>query len=65
LKHRARYQTGLTAPAAAPSPSKAVATHPLDGLTADEMIAVVKILRDARATDDKSFFPLIERSEPL
>ena len=53
------------APAAAPSPPKAVATHPLDGLTADEMIAVVKILRDAKATDDKSFFPLIELSEPL
>ncbi len=50
---------------AALPPPKVVAAHPLDGLTSDEMIAVVNILRDAKATDDKSFFPLIELSEPL
>jgi primary-amine oxidase len=42
----------------------AAAPHPLDGLNADEITAVVKILRDAKLADDKSFFPLIELFEP-
>ena len=51
------------APAAAPAP-KAVATHPLDGLTSEEIGKVVQILQSAKLTDDKSFFPLIDLSEP-
>lgn len=51
------------APAATP-PVSVVAAHPLDGLTADEISKVVQILLDNKLTDDKSFFPLIELSEP-
>ena len=51
---------GTAAPAA-----KAGAIHPLDGLTADEISKVAQILLDNKLTDDKSFFPLIELSEPL
>ena len=42
----------------------ALPTHPLDGLTATEIKAVLKILSDAGLTDEKSFFPLIELQEP-
>lgn len=51
---------GTAAPAA-----KTGAIHPLDGLTADEISRVAQILLDNKLTDDKSFFPLIELSEPL
>jgi primary-amine oxidase len=48
---------------AAPAP-EAKAMHPLDGLTTSEISKVVSILLEAKLTDDKSFFPLIELSEP-
>ncbi len=51
-------------PAAKPAVA-AVAVHPLDGLTPAEISKVVQILLDNKLTDDKSFFPLIELSEPL
>lgn len=44
--------------------TKAHATHPLDGLTGDEISQVVATLLQAKLTDDKSFFPLIELREP-
>jgi len=50
--------------ASAKPAAPALPTHPLDGLTAAEITAVLKILRDAGLTDDKSFFPLIELHEP-
>lgn len=50
--------------ASAPSSAAEVPRHPLDGLSAAEIGAVVKALRDAGLTDDKSFFPLIELHEP-
>ena len=59
-----------SAPAAAASaaPARPVAAappgHPLDGLTAAEFSAVVKLLQDAKLADDKRFFPLIELFEP-
>lgn len=43
---------------------KAQASHPLDGLTGDEISRVAAILLEAKLTDDKSFFPLMELSEP-
>jgi primary-amine oxidase len=49
---------------AAPSAPKVLATHPLDGLTGDEISKVVAIMKEGKLTDDKSFFPLIELSEP-
>jgi primary-amine oxidase len=56
-----------SAPSAAPVSltPKAQVTHPLDGLTADELSRTVAILLNAKLTDDKSFFPLIELVEPL
>ena len=53
-----------TATAAAKAAAPASPMHPLDGLGAAEITTVLKILRDAGLTDDKSFFPLIELHEP-
>ena len=50
--------------AAASAPVVVQATHPLDGLSSSEISKVVAILLEAKLTDDKSFFPLIELSEP-
>jgi len=44
--------------------AKAGVVHPLDGLTGEEISRVVSILLQAKLTDDKSFFPLIELREP-
>lgn len=58
---------GASAPAAAPpppAPPLLQPTHPLDGLTASEFSAVVKLLQGSKLADDKSFFPLIELFEP-
>ena len=62
----AAASAAASAPAAAAARPAAPAspTHPLDGLSAAEITAVLKILRDAGLTDDKSFFPLIELHEP-
>jgi primary-amine oxidase len=44
--------------------STIVANHPLDGLTADEIKQTVVILNSAGLSDQTSFYPLIELSEP-
>lgn len=43
---------------------RALPTHPLDGLTATEITAVLTLMREAGLIDDASFFPLIELHEP-
>jgi primary-amine oxidase len=50
--------------APAGSPISDAPTHPLDGLGSDELKKIVSILQTAKLTDDKSFFPLMELSEP-
>ena len=40
------------------------AAHPLDGLSAPEITAVVEILRADGKTDEDSRFPLVELKEP-
>lgn len=47
---------GLTATAAA--------SHPLDGLTAEEYQKINQILRDQKVADDTTLYPLIELKEP-
>ena len=57
----------VSAPETKPVPAaekKAQVLNPLDGLTAQEINQVVAILRTSKLSDDKSFFPLIELSEP-
>ena len=56
-----RLATALVTFALAP----ALATsHPLDGLTAAEMLRVTEILRAAGEADDRTRYPLIELIEP-
>ena len=56
-----RLATALTAFALAATPALA---HPLDGLTAAEMLRVTEILRAAGEADERTRYPLIELIEP-
>jgi len=44
--------------------SAAAETHPLDGLTAEELTAVTRILNDAGTANSETLYPLIELLEP-
>ncbi|WP_216823259.1 tyramine oxidase [Limimaricola cinnabarinus] len=55
--------SGLALACAAAFPA-ALAAHPLDGLTAEEMIEVTRILSEAGHTGPDSRYPLIELREP-
>ncbi len=60
----AKKKTSPPPPPAAQEQPAPIVDHPLDALTADEIEAVAKLLRQSGAADDKTLFGIISLDEP-